>query len=185
MARDLTKEKVVQKAAELANELGDVHQLKLKDLAAALDIKVPSLYNHVKGSAGLIDALRIHALSELSGILQDAMVGKISEEALVAAAQSYRTFAHANPGIYQLVIQAGEPGSEVERIGKNSLSFLLLILGSFGLQGDEALHVVRGFRSLLHGFVSLELAGGFGLDLDLDQSFERLIKDYISGIQNL
>ena len=103
MARDLTKEKVVQKAVELANELGDVHQLKLKDLAAALNIKVPSLYNHIQGSAGLIDALRIHALIQLDECLRDAMAGKIGEEALVAAAQSYRIFAHANPGIYQLV----------------------------------------------------------------------------------
>lgn len=183
MARDLTKEKVVQKAAELANDLGDVHQLKLKDLAAALNIKVPSLYNHVKGADGLIDALRIHALTQLDDLLRDAVAGKIGDEALMAAAQSYRAFAHANPGIYQLIIQAGEPGSEVERIGRNTLSFLLLILGSFGLAGDEALHVVRGFRSLLHGFVSLEIAGGFELDLDLDQSFERLIKDYISGLK--
>ena len=59
MARDLTKEKVTQKAIELANELGDIHQLKLKDLAAALNIKVPSLYNHVKGMDGLIYACRI------------------------------------------------------------------------------------------------------------------------------
>ena len=183
MARDLTKEKVVQKAAELANEIGDVHQLKLKDLAASLNIKVPSLYNHVKGADGLIEALRIHALTLLDGNLRDAMAGKIGSEALMSAAESYRSFAHTNPGIYQLIIQAGEPGSEVERIGRNTLSLLLLILGSFGLAGDEALHVVRGFRSLLHGFISLELAGGFGLDLDLDQSFERLIKDYINGLK--
>lgn len=185
MARDLTKDKVVQKAVELANALGDIHQLKLKDLAAELNIKVPSLYNHVKGADGLIDAVRIYAVSQLDDQLRDAVAGKISEEALMAAAKSYRAFAHANPGIYQLIIQAGESGSDVERISRNTLSLLLLILGSFGLAGDEALHVVRGLRSLLHGFVSLEIAGGFGLDLDLDQSFERLIKDYISGLKTV
>lgn len=181
MARNLTKEKVVHKAAELANELGDVHQLKLKELAAALQIKVPSLYNHIEGTNGLIYALRVHALITMDENLRDAMSGKIGEEALWAAAQSYRAFAHANPGIYQLIIPAGESGSEVERLGWNTISLFLLILGSFGLEGDEALHVLRGFRSLLHGFVALELAGGFGLDLDLDQSFHRLFKAYISG----
>ena len=182
MARDLTKEKVVQKAVELANELGDVHQLKLKDLAEALNIKVPSLYNHVKGANGLKEALRIYALTTLDGVMRDAMAGKIEAEALMAAAHSYRMFAHANRGIYQLVVPAGEPGSEVERIGRNTISLLLLVLASFGLKGDEALHVVRGLRSLLHGFIALELAGGFKLELDADDSFERLIKDYISGI---
>ncbi|WP_420643518.1 TetR/AcrR family transcriptional regulator [Candidatus Leptofilum sp.] len=182
MARDLTKEKVVQKAVELANQLGDVHQLKLKDLAAALNIKVPSLYNHIEGTDGLVYALRVHALLVLDEQLRDAMAGKIGSEALWAAAQCYRTFAHANPGIYQLVIPAGAADSEIERLGWNTISLMLLVLGSFGLEGEEALHVVRGFRSLLHGFVSLELAGGFGLDLDLDESFYRFFKAYLDGL---
>lgn len=182
MARDLTKEKIVNKATELANELGSIHQLKLKELATALNIKVPSLYNHINGIDGLIYALRVHALTVLYEELRDAMAGKIGREALWAAAQSYRSFAHANPGIYQLIIPAGEADSEIERLGWHTISLLLLILGSFGLAGDEALHVVRGFRSLLHGFVSLELAGGFGLDLDLDQSFQRLFDTYMNGL---
>ena len=182
MARNLNKQKVVHKAAELANELGSVHQLKLKDLAAALNVKVPSLYNHIKGTDGLIYALRVYALTILYENLRDAMSGKIGSEALWAAAQSYRSFAHTNPGIYQLTLPVGEIDSEIDRIGWNTISLLLLILGSFGLKGDEALHVVRGFRSLVHGFVSLELAGGFGLDLDLDQSFARLFKAYINGL---
>ena len=182
MARDLTKEKVIHKAAELANKLGDVHQLKLKDLAAALNIKVPSLYNHIKGTDELIFALRVHTHTIWYDNLRDAMVGKIGSEALWVAAQSYRTLAHANPGIYQLILPAGETDSEIDRIAWHTISLLLLILGSFGLEGDEALHVVRGFRSLVHGFVSLELAGGFGLDLDLDYSFEQLFKAYLNGL---
>lgn len=182
MARDLTKEKVVRKAAELANELGDVHQLKLKDLAAELNIKVPSLYNHVKGADGLTQALRIHTVTLSYENLREAMAGKTGRQALWAAAQSYRSFAKANPGIYQLILPADEPDSEVERMGWNSVSLLLLILASFGLEGDDALHVVRGFRSLAHGFVSLELAGGFGLDLDMDQSFEQLFNAYLDGL---
>ena len=182
MARDLTKEKVVNKAADLANELGDVHQLTLKELAAALNIKVPSLYNHIEGIDGLIYALRVHTHTIWYENLRDAMAGKIGSEALWVAAQSYRSFAHANPGVYQLILPAAKTNSEIDQIGWNTISLLLLILGSFGLDGDEALHVVRGFRSLVHGFVSLELAGGFELDLDLDQSFEQLFKAYLNGL---
>lgn len=182
MARDLTKEKVVQKAAELANELGSVHQLKLKDLATALNIKTPSLYNHVKGADGLIEALRIYALTTLDDAIREAIAGKIGIEALWASAQTYRAFAHANQGIYPLVIPAAQAGTDADRIGWQTVSLLLLVLGSLGLEGDQALHVVRGFRSLLHGFVSLELAGGFGLDLDLEQSFRQLFDAYINGL---
>ena len=182
MARNLTREKVVKQAAELANELGDVQQLKLKTVAAALNVRVPSLYNHVKGLDGLVHELRIYALTELDERLRDGMAGKLGREAIFAAAHQYRAFAHANPGIYQLVVAAGEPESEVARLSWNTVSLLLLVLGSLGLEGDEALHCVRGLRSLLHGFVTLELAGGFKLDLDLNQSFDQMVAAYLSGL---
>ena len=54
-----------------------------------------------------------------------------------------------------------------------------LFVAHYGLRDEMALHMVRGFRSLVHGFVSLEVAGGFGLPLDLDKSFRLLIQGYI------
>jgi hypothetical protein len=61
---------------------------------------------------------------------------------------------------------------------------VLLIIGSFGLQGDEAIHAVRGLRSLVHGFATLEVAGGFGLALNCDESFRRLIDALLRGWQS-
>jgi hypothetical protein len=49
-------------------------------------------------------------------------------------------------------------------------------LESFALQGEDALHATRGLRSLVHGFATLEAAGGFGLPLDCDESFRRLVE---------
>ena len=37
-------------------------------------------------------------------------------------------------------------------------------------------------RSTLHGFVSIELGGGFGLPLDLDISFALLVDSLIAAI---
>ncbi len=59
---------------------------------------------------------------------------------------------------------------------------LRAVLESYGLRGDEATHAIRGLRSLLHGFVSLEAAGGFGLPLDLDESFTRLVRVFAAGL---
>jgi hypothetical protein len=42
--------------------------------------------------------------------------------------------------------------------------------------------VVRAFRSIAHGFVSLEAAGGFGLSLDTDESYCRLISVFLRGL---
>ena len=38
-------------------------------------------------------------------------------------------------------------------------------------------------RSVIHGFATLEVAGGFGLPLDCDESFRRLIAMLIAGLQ--
>ena len=53
----------------------------------------------------------------------------------------------------------------------------------FGLKEQDALHAVRGLRSVIHGFAALEVAGGFGLPLDCDESFQRLLQIYIRGLQ--
>jgi hypothetical protein len=60
---------------------------------------------------------------------------------------------------------------------------VLAVLASFGLQGQDAIHAVRGLRSVVHGFASLEVAGGFGLPLDCDESFRRLIAMLVAGLE--
>jgi hypothetical protein len=48
-------------------------------------------------------------------------------------------------------------------------------LRGYDLRGDAAIHAVRIIRAALHGFVTLEAGGGFGLPLDLDHSFAQMI----------
>ena len=48
-------------------------------------------------------------------------------------------------------------------------------LAGYGLTGDDAIDATRAFRAALHGFVSLEAAGGFGLPQDVDRSFHKLV----------
>jgi hypothetical protein len=60
---------------------------------------------------------------------------------------------------------------------------LLAILRGYGLEGDDAIHAARAVRSALHGFVSLEAAGGFGLPVELDASFERMVGALARGLR--
>jgi Tetracyclin repressor-like, C-terminal domain len=61
---------------------------------------------------------------------------------------------------------------------------VLAVLASYGLHGDEALHAARGFRSAVHGFATLEVAGGFDIPLDLDESFDRLLRAFVTGLRS-
>ncbi len=48
-----------------------------------------------------------------------------------------------------------------------------------------AVHAVRVLRSLVHGFSTLELAGGFGLPLDADESFRILCRMLVAGLREV
>ena len=183
-SRNLTRERVVEVAANLVNDAGNIDAIMLKDVAKALNIRVPSLYNHVKGQTGLRQQLRLYALNNLIRAFRESMAGKIGREALEAAAHAYRTYALANPGLYPIILE-GDPvdeSDEANRIKGEMLTLFTLVLGSYGLSGDDAHHAVRALRSLLHGFVSLELANGFAMALDVDDSFNRLLALYLQGI---
>src|SRR5205807_9161138 len=47
---------------------------------------------------------------------------------------------------------------------------------------EVAIHAIRGLRSIVHGFISLEVAGGFAMPVDLEASFHWLINLFIAGL---
>lgn len=181
--RRLNREKVVARAAAMANAAGAADEVTLTALAAALDIRVPSLYNHIESLEDLQHALAVYGAQRLSSRLRGAAAGKVGRAALLAIAEAYRRFAQEQPGLYPLTIRAPAPDDEVlAGLAQELLQMLLLVLASFGLQGAAALHAVRGLRSLLHGFVALEAAEGFKMPLDQDESFDRVVSTYLDGL---
>lgn len=181
--RRLNRERVVEVAAEMADAAGSVDAVTLTALAAALDIRVPSLYNHVASLGDLRHALTIYGVRKLVDHMRVAAVGYVGRDALFHMADAYREFAHEHPGIYPLTMRAPDADDAVlAGLAQEWVQMLLLILASMGLQGDDALHFKRGFRALLHGFVSLEAADGFKMPLGLDDSFHRVVTTYLDGL---
>jgi AcrR family transcriptional regulator len=174
---------VLETAVDLAEASGGVDELTLTALAAELDVRVPSLYNHIDGLDGLREDLALLTGRRLLAEILQAAFGKTGAEALRAMAQAYRDFALRNPAIYPLTTVAPEPEQvELTALAQEWLQLLLLTVASLGLMGDEALHAIRAFRSMLHGFVSLESEGGFKMGLDRDESFDYLVSGFISCI---
>src|SRR5438132_219974 len=57
------------------------------------------------------------------------------------------------------------------------------VLAPYRLSEEDAIHAIRGLRSIVHGFISLEVGGGFGMPIDQDASFHWLINLYIAGLE--
>jgi AcrR family transcriptional regulator len=173
---------VVRAAAALADAKG-IDALTLGELAAQLGVRTPSLYNHIAGLDGLRRDLALLGVRELNARLSRAAIGKAGDAAITAFADAYRAFAHAHPGLYSATQRAPGPGdSELHAAADEAVETVVAVLAAYGLDGDDAVHTVRALRSFLHGFVSLETGGGFGLPLNLDESFRRLLRIFIDGL---
>ena len=172
---------VVDAAAELVNETGP-GALSIAALAQRLQVKSPSLYNHINGLDGLQQKLALRGLQQLTAVMQASVMGRAGYEALVALAQAYRQFAKTQPGLYAFTLRSTEQDTpEMKAAGRAGVEVVLAVFRGYGLEGDAALHATRCLRSALHGFVSLEAGGGFGLPLDLDVSFEHLLQTLDCG----
>jgi AcrR family transcriptional regulator len=176
---------VVQTAADLADALGDLNRLTLAEVAAKLGIRIPSLYNHVDGLAGLRREVALLGLRELTEAIQSSAVGRAGDTAITAIAHAYRDYATRYPGRYGATLEAPEPGDEALSAAAQKLLLLLLrVFEAYDLSGTDTVHIVRSLRSVLHGFVTLEKLGGFKMAVDLDESFERLIKLFLAGLHH-
>src|SRR6266567_4840535 len=178
----LDQEAVVEAAAKLVDEEG-IEQLSLGRLAERLGIRTPSLYNHVAGLPGLKHDLALYCLRDVLNHLLHSTIGKSRAEAIFAFANAYRAYARKTPGRYALTLQAPDPGDrELQAVAQQIIEVALVILEPYKLSEEEAIHAIRGLRSIVHGFISLEVAGGFGMPVDLDASFHWLINLFITGL---
>ncbi len=176
----LDSAKIVDVAAALIDREG-AKALSLARVAAELDVKPPSLYNHVDGLEGLERAIALRGIGQLAEACRAAAMGVSGAEALGAVAHAYRRFATEHPGVYPMT-QVARPGDvDFEAEADRVLESVYAVLASFGIEGDDLIHTTRALRSALHGFASLETASGFGIDLDPSLSFERMIDLFVAG----
>ncbi len=175
---------VTAAAAHLADAEG-LEAVTLAGLAKRLNVKPPSLYNHLDGLEGVRRALALKALREISSRMARAAVGLARDDALIAIAAEFRAFAREHPGLYAASLRAADPeDAELAAAGNEVVAVVGAVLAGYGLRGDDALHATRGLRAIIHGFVSLETAGAFGLPLDLDESLRRLLHAFAIGFRS-
>ena len=178
----LDREKVLAAAATLVDREG-AQGLTVARLAAQLEIKPPSLYNHVDSLEALQLELAVRGLRGMAAAMRTSVMGLAGVDALRALAGAYRTYALEHPGLYTLTLRAREDDAAFSAASHEVLSVVLAVLRGYQLSAASAIHATRCLRSALHGFVSLEAAGGFGMPYDLTESFARLVDMLDQGLR--
>ncbi|MEU6575650.1 WHG domain-containing protein [Streptomyces sp. NPDC046805] len=161
MARvGLTTERLVRAGAELADEVG-FDQVTVSALARRFDVKVASLYSHVRNSQDLRTRIALLALEELADRAADALAGRAGKDALAAFAGVYRDYAREHPGRYSAAQLRLDPETAAASAGVRHAQLTRAILRGYDLTEPDQTHAVRMLGSVFHGYVSLETAGGF------------------------
>ena len=176
---------VVHAAAELADDQG-YDELTLAALAQRVGVAAPSLYKHVGGLDDLHRGLAVLALRELGEAMATAAVGRARGDALRAIANAYRAYATVHPGRYPATLRAPDPDDNGHTAAAQTvLDTVFAVLAGYDITGDDAVDATRAIHSAIHGFVSLEAAGSFGMPQSIDRSFDRLIDALNAALTDL
>lgn len=171
----LTEARVVDEGERIADEVG-LANLTLAALAERLGVRQPSLYKHIAGTDGLRRSIAVRAKHELAGVLGRAAIGRARGDAIVSMSRAYRAWAKEHPGRYAAAQSKPVPGDREDEIASASVVRVAGdVMAGYDLHDDDAIDAIRALRAALHGFVTLEAAGGFGLAVDVDRSFDRLV----------
>ena len=177
----LSPDRVLDAALQLVEQAG-LDALTLAALAARLGVRPPSLYKHVAS----LDDVRANVIARgiglLAGALEQAAMGRARDDAARALGATWRRFGREHPRLLAAmpashIDQPPVVLTQLDRLGR----VVFAVFAGYGLAGEDLIHVIRAFRSAVHGFVQLESAGGFAMDADPDVSFDWLLDSLLAG----
>ncbi|GHF02354.1 TetR-like C-terminal domain-containing protein [Streptomyces werraensis] len=171
----LTAERLTRAGATLADEVG-FDQVTVSELARRFDVKVASLYSHVRNSHDLKTRIALLALEELADRAADALAGRAGKDALVALANVYRDYAREHPGRYAAAQFRLDPETAAAGAGVRHAKMTRALLRGYELDEPDQTHAVRLLGSVFHGYVSIEMGGGFSHSApDTDETWSRVL----------
>ncbi|MGV0991571.1 MAG: TetR/AcrR family transcriptional regulator [Mycobacterium sp.] len=159
----LSRETVVSAALTFLDREG-WDALTINALAGHLGTKGPSLYNHVDSLDDLRRTVRMHVIDDILQMLSTVGAGRTRDDAVMAMASAYRSYAHHHPGRYSAFTRMPLGGDDPEFTAASHAAAVpvISVLASYGLDGQDAFFAALQFWAALHGFVMLEMTGVMG-----------------------
>lgn len=176
--------KILEAAIDICNEEG-YEQLALSDVSKRLGIKTPSLYNHIQGLSDLKQKIAYYGLQMLYDSIIHSAIGYIGDEAIISVSKAYIEFVKKYPGLYRSISKAPDPYElQFDTLSNQLVQVFIKLLGAYNLSDDESIHAVRGLRSMLHGFSSIQIDLGFRMNYSQEDSIKFALRTFLNGLRN-
>jgi AcrR family transcriptional regulator len=176
----LDRDAVVTTAEAIVDREG-YDALSMTLLAAELDTRVSSLYNHVTNLEDLRAEIQLRAMRLLGRHVQRAAMGHAGADGLRVLCHELRDFARTYPQRYAAVTRTPIDREGFFSAAGDVIEAMGVMVRSTGLPEARILPTGMAIFSALHGFVALEASGYFdGID-ELDEVFEQVVRGAVTA----
>ncbi len=182
---NINHELIIETSAALADKVG-FDNLSLKMIAENLNIKSPSLYNHISSLEDLKEKLMIYGWKQVEEKILDSAIGISGYDAIKNMCYAFYQYATNHQGVFTAMLWYNKYESEEAKLATKRLFDLLFkVLSSLDISEENIQHIIRTLRSFLEGFSLLVNNHSFGNPISIQESFELSLEIMIQGIKTL
>lgn len=178
----VTREAVIDRASQIADEKG-LHNVSLKMVAETLNIRTPSLYNHINNLDDLLLEIAHKGMRSMNKRMEQVAIGKSGDMAIKAVGIEYLNFMIEHPGVYETIQWATWNGSaETAEIFGNYTSLLKTLILSCQLKEEYADEILNILTGILHGYTTLQLRFAFDNSEQVRKNLSNALETVLLGV---
>lgn len=182
---NISEELIIETSAHIANEIG-LDNLSLKIVAEELNIKPPSLYNHISGLDNIKEKLMIYGWKQIENKMIDSAAGVAGYEALKNMCYAFYDYATNNKGVFAAMLWYNKYETQENNNSTVRLFELLFkVMKALDISEDNINHSIRTLRGFLEGFSLLVNNNAFGNPISIKESFDLSLEIIMNGIKSL
>lgn len=152
-----TKERVIQTASEIADREG-LSGVSLKAVAAALQIRTPSLYNHIDSLDELLRDVGHAGMKEMNNRMTQAAIGVSGDTAIRSIASAYFRYMIAHPGVYETIQWVSwHSNDQTKDYLSEYYALIEKLVDSYKVTTSDYNPIIHLLMGFLHGYTSQQL----------------------------
>ena len=182
---NISDELIIETSACIANKVG-LDNLSLKIIAEELNIKSPSLYNHIRSLDEIKSRLMVYGWKQMEEKMLDSAVGVSGYVALKNMCYAFYDYATNNKGVFTAMLWYNKyENAQKENATTRLFNMLFKVMKSLDISDDNINHIIRTLRGFLEGFSLLVNNNAFGNPVSIKESFDLSLEIIMNGIKSL